>query len=389
VALARLRADLDAVRNALRNALTAAQAAVVREARLTVLDQLRGKLQGRLVEGGARPRPESTGRLIYPALDLGAAGDEHRQRELAYLSPLAAQPVSTLGRWERDLAGQGGEMAASGRLQTFLGRYCRRIDPHGLAAVEFLKSYRRLVEKVVRANPSGDSAQAEDRERVLRWVDNHQALAARLECGEALPQFFPGFLIVLREKLLTPWDRELRRRHLLFFSRRSAQVSLNHAERAAITDEAARTVLGRVTTAVGQGRVASQERGKDFESALAQWREWCAGRKWVAAVETLARDALSQRQEVVAASAAWEQGWSEAEGRLRAFLDQLATVLKPFEQLTPDGEEVEARLARAQRERLGLNAVQDSLAWIQTNWPAPSERVEATFALWELDGATA
>src|SRR5262249_50951392 len=51
-AMRRLRADLDAVRSALRNALTAAQAAAVREARLAVLDRLWGELQGRAGEGG-------------------------------------------------------------------------------------------------------------------------------------------------------------------------------------------------------------------------------------------------------------------------------------------------------------------------------------------------
>src|SRR5262249_5706344 len=86
-AMKRLRADLNAVRSALRNALTAAQAAAVREARLAALDRLLGEMQGRTGEAGVRPRSEPAPRLIYPALDLGAAGDEHRQRELAYLAP--------------------------------------------------------------------------------------------------------------------------------------------------------------------------------------------------------------------------------------------------------------------------------------------------------------
>src|SRR5262249_117289 len=160
-------------------------------------------------------RPESATRLIYPALDLGAAGDEHRQRELAYLAPAAAPPAAVLGRWERELAGPGGETAATGRARAFLGPYCRRgrtPAPRRAGGPEFVKCWRGVGEKVVRANPSGDPGQAEDRERVLRWVDSHQALAQRLECGECFVEFFRGFLAAVREKLLAPWDRNLGRR---------------------------------------------------------------------------------------------------------------------------------------------------------------------------------
>src|SRR5262249_49183134 len=55
-ALLRLRADLDAVRAAVRNALTAAQSAAVREARLAVLDRLRCRLQKREAEAEPAPR---------------------------------------------------------------------------------------------------------------------------------------------------------------------------------------------------------------------------------------------------------------------------------------------------------------------------------------------
>jgi hypothetical protein len=386
-AMRRLRADLDAVRGALRNALTAAQASAVREARLVVLDRLWGELHGRAGEGGPRPRPESAPRLIYPVLDLGAAGDEHRQRELAYLAPAAAPPVAALGRWERELAWSGGDTSALGRARAFLARFCRRVDPHGPAAAEFLKCYRGLVEKVVRANPSGDSAQAEDRERVLRWVDSHQALAERLECGASFLEFFRGFLAAVREKLLTPWDRGLGRRQYLVFRRSAAPVSLRHAERAAVLDEAAGAALERLTSAVRDGLAVARERRGDFEGALAQWHAWCSGRGWVEGMERLEGEARKQREEVEAALAVWEEGWCDAARRLRKFLDRLSAVLEHFGRVTPDGEAATAQLARAQREGLGVEAAEDALAWIEGNWPAPGERVEATFALWELDPA--
>jgi hypothetical protein len=386
-AMKRLRADLDAVRGALRNALTAAQAAAVRETRLGVLDQLRGELQGRGGDGSPRPRPEAEVRLLYPSLDLGAAGAEHRERELAYLSP-AAQPLSALGRWERELAAQGGESSASGRARAFLARYCRRVDPNGPAAAEFLHCYRGLVEKVVRGNTSHDPAQAEDRERALRWVDSHQALAERLECGEWFLEVFQGFLTAAKEKLLTPWDQKLRRRKFLFFRRNTARVGLGPADREALPDAAAGAALERLATAVRQGGAAARERARDFERALAQWRAWCSGRAWVEAVERLEGDALRQREVIRGALAGWEQAWSEAERRLRKFLDQIGAALRHFEQPTPGREVATARLTRAERKGLGLEAAEGSLVWIGRNWPAPGERVEAALALWELDGAT-
>ena len=44
-------------------------------------------------------RSDPADRLLFPALDLGAAGDEQCASELAYLSPLAGQPDSVLDRW--------------------------------------------------------------------------------------------------------------------------------------------------------------------------------------------------------------------------------------------------------------------------------------------------
>src|SRR5262249_14793629 len=128
-AMQRFRTDLDAVRTALRNALTAAQAVAVREARLAVLDQLRARLQRRPAETESLPRYNSEGRLLYPALDLGTAGDDYRKCELAYL-PSSSSPASVLDRWERELSGLAGDHCAASRGWDFLVRYCRRIDLH-------------------------------------------------------------------------------------------------------------------------------------------------------------------------------------------------------------------------------------------------------------------
>jgi hypothetical protein len=260
------------------------------------------------------------------------------------------------------------------------------VSSPGPAAAEFLKCYRGLVERFVRANPGRDPNQAEDRERVLRWLDSHQALAERLECGECFLGVFRSLLAAVREKLLAPWDRELGRRRYVFFRRKVAPVSLGHADRVAIPDDAAATALEKLTAAVREGGAAARERKADFEGALAQWHVWCSGRGWVEGVARLEGDARQQREDVEAALSAWEQGWCEAARRLRKFLERLGVVLEHFGQLTPEGERATARLARAQRESLRVEAAEDSLAWIQGNWPAPAERVEATFPLWELDG---
>jgi hypothetical protein len=42
------------------------------------------------------------------------------------------------------------------------------------------------------------------------------------------------------------------------------------------------------------------------------------------------------------------------------------------------------RLTRARRQTLGLETADDVVAWLERNWPAPCDTVEATFALWEL-----
>jgi hypothetical protein len=390
-ALARLRADLDAVRGALRNVVTAAQAAVVRGARLSVLDQLRGRLQNRPVGPAVPPHLDPAVRLLYPALDLGAAGDEHCERELAYLSPLARQPGSVLGRWERELAGGAGDSPAAGRPQDFLLRHCRRLDLSGHAPAEFLRCYHRLIENVVRAVPSADPAQAEDRERVLRWVDDHQPLATRLECGDWFVGLFLEFLNALRDKLLTPWDRALRARHFFLFRRTAAHMPLSRAERAAVRDRETGAALETLVAAVREGAEARQQRAQEFENALAQWHTWCSGHPWLDSVAQLEADALRQRQDVEAHCGLWERGCAEAVGRLRQCLIETSMLLRAYDGLLAGGaapDEVTVRLTRTQREGLDLRAAEGAAAWLRQNWPAPGDRVEAGLALRESGLAT-
>jgi hypothetical protein len=386
-ALQRLRADLDAVRGALRNTLTAAQAAVVRAARLEVLDQLQGRLHNRPLGPHALLRLDPAARLLYPALDLGAAGDEHCERELAYLSPLARQPSSVLGRWERELTGPAGDSPAAGRPQDFLLRHCRRLDLSTQAPAEFLRRYQGLIENVVRASPSADPAQAEDRERVLRWVDDHQLLAIRLECGEWFVGLFLEFLNALRDKLLTPWDRALRARRFLFFRRQAVHVSLSRAERGAVRDRETEAALETLLGAVREGAEARQQRAREFASSLAQWHAWCSDHPWLESVAQLEADALRQRQDIEARCGFWDQDCSWAVGRLRRCLTETTTLLHAYDSLLAGGsasDEVTVRLSRAQREALDLRAAQEAAAWVRENWPAPGDRVEAVLALREL-----
>lgn len=386
-ALTRLRADLDAVRDALGHALAAAQAAAVREARLAVLDRLRGRLHGQPLEGVPLPRSNPGGRLLYPALDLGAADDEHCARELAYLSPLAGRPSSVLGRWERELSGPAADGSAAGRARDFLLRYCRRLDLKAPAVAEFLRSYRELTTKVVQAGPSEDPVQAEDRERVLRWVDEHHALATRLECGPEFAQQFRHFVTTLGDKLLTPWDRALHTRHFLFFRRKTVGVALNQAELSAIRDGEIVAALERLVSSVRESVAVRQKRAQDFEQTLFGWRTWCAGRSWLDSLTQLDADALGQRQETEAACGAWDGDWSRAVDRLRECLARVQGMLRRYEPLREAGatlKEVTARLTRAQREALDLASAEEAVFWLQQNWPAPGEKVEAQFALWEL-----
>src|SRR5262249_24069683 len=151
--------------------LMTAQAAAVRETRLAVLDRLRGRLHGQRLDGLPLPRSHPAGRLLYPALDLGVAGDVHCERELAYLSPLTGQPGAMLGRWHGERTGPPADGPGSDRARDFLLRYCRRLELDAPPTAEFLRSYAELSAKVGQAGPGEDPARAEDRERGHRWVD--------------------------------------------------------------------------------------------------------------------------------------------------------------------------------------------------------------------------
>lgn len=386
-ALRRLRRDLDAVRGAVRNALTAARAAAVREARLATLDRLRAHLLQRGNERIFLPRSDPDRRLIFPALDLGAAGDELCASELAYLSPLACRPDAVLDRWEQELNGLPGNGSATGRAWDFLLRYCRVVDLNVPAAATFLERYHGLIDKVLRAGLAADEARAEDRERVRNWVDDHEALAERLEWGPRFDDSFREFLRSLKDKLLTPWDRALRGRRLLLFRRQAACVPLSPAERLAIRSEEIGTSLERLVDAVRQGLAARRQRAEDFESALARWRGWHVGRSWLASVGHLEAEALRQWRDLEAGFKVWDQGWAGTVDCLRSSLARVNALLGPYDPLLSGNaapDEISVRLTRIQRETLDLQDAEEALAWLRQNWPMPSDNIEALFALWDM-----
>jgi hypothetical protein len=200
-------------------------------------------------------------------------------------------------------------------------------------------------------------------------------------------EFFSTFVQSLKDKLLRPWDRALRGRRLFLFRRQSTRVPLSRAERSAIGNEELAAALERLSAAVQEGVVARERRAADFDGALARWRASFAGRSWLEALAQLEADALRQRRNLEAPSDVWGQGWSTAVNRLRNWLAQVNTLLSNYELLrtaNPVPEEVSARLTRAQREALDLKGAEEAVVWLQRNWPAPNEKVEAVFALWEL-----
>jgi hypothetical protein len=388
-ALERLRQDIDAVRRALRNALAAAQAAAVQENRVAVLNQLRARLHHGSVGTCLPSRPHPVGRFLFPALDLGAAGDSYCEREFLYLSPLAGQPGSVLGHWECELAGSVAKHSATNGTQSFLLRYCRRLDLNSSATTEFLSNYHRLIDTVVRAPKSTEVAYGDDRERALLWIDDHQTLTGRLEYGSTFVKRFHHFLAALEEKLLTPWDRALRVRHFLAFQRRAVRVPLNRGERSAIPDMSA--AMEQLVATIELASSARRERCEDFERALIQWRTWCAGRAWLGAFARLEPEAFGQRETLEAASDLWTQRCLNIVSCLQQFLTHISGILSLYDPLLAGKQspaELMILLTRAQRQALDVDAARDALAWLSENWPSPSDRVEAAMALWELDSGS-
>src|SRR5262249_55396134 len=108
--------------------------------RLAVLDRLRARLQGLPSEAEPMPRYDPESRLLYPALDLGTAGDEYQQSELAYL-PTSCAPAAFLDKWERELGSLTGDRSTAGRGWDFLVRYCRCIDLNPALSARFLERY--------------------------------------------------------------------------------------------------------------------------------------------------------------------------------------------------------------------------------------------------------
>jgi hypothetical protein len=381
-ALRRLRDDLDAIRGGLRNTLTMAEALAVRERRLAVLDQLRARLQHQPTASGPLVRPKPEGRLVYATLDLGAASEEHRCNELDYLA-LACQLGSLLDRWEHELD-HPQESSGPGRSWEFFMRYCRRLDLSPTVTRIFLNQHRQLVAEAERgAGPPP----AEGRDQTLVWVEEFRSLAERLEEGLHFTAIFEEFLAIFKDRLLTPWNRALRVKRLLFFRRKAVRIPLTRPERAAIPEGYLGSALERLEMAVQKGVTARRQRAQDYAAALTKWRTWCTGRSWVEGMARLEADALVQRDWLEEANVAWDRDWAKAFGCLSEFWSQGQAILGCFDFLLtthPTIEEVIARLTRDQREGLHTRAAQNAAAWLAQNWPAPSERAEALFALWEL-----
>jgi hypothetical protein len=386
IALKRFRTDLDAVRSALHNALAAAQAAGIREARLAALDLFRGRLQGRPDVINPAPQQDAEQRLLYPALDLGMAGDDYRKNELAYL-PASVAPASILDRWEQEMMGQAGKRSAAGRNWDFLIHYCRRVELIPALSVQFLERFRGLAETVGKPDRSAEPAQEEERDRLRLWVDEFQALAERLQYGHQFVEHFQSFLSVLKDRFLTPWDRALKVKQLIFFRRGAAYLPLSRTERSAIPDREWANAVDQLESFVVKGEAVREQRALHFETALARWRGWHAGRSWLDALEQLEAEALRQRHQMEDACAEWHKEWKAVQRDLRACQTGIQEALRPYAPLlSPEDppEEVSARLTRTQRQAIDLESALAAADWLRHNWPAPSERLEALYAMWEL-----
>src|SRR5262249_13618816 len=103
--------------------------------------------------------------------------------------------------------------------------------------------------------------------------------------------------------------------------------------------------------------------------------------------EQLEPTALRQQMEIEKQCSAWDQSWADVASRLNQCLHPVRSILRSYDSLLSSPaapEEVTIRLTRTQRESLDLHAAKDAARWLEANWPPPSDRLEAVFALWEL-----
>src|SRR5262249_44907614 len=154
----------------------------------------------------------------------------------------------------------------------------------------------------------------------------------------------------LKEKLLRPWDRALRGRHLFLFRRHAVRLPLTLAERTAIQNVELGAALDRLSAVVQEGGRAREQRAAAFEGARARGRTAFTGRPWLASLSRLEGDALRQRQELEAGDEAWDQSWGQAVDRLHGWLTRIDTLLDSYDPLLADPvpEEVSVRLTRAE-----------------------------------------
>jgi hypothetical protein len=383
-AMRQLRSDLDAIRGALRNTLSAAQAVAVREARLSVLDQFRGRLDGRSADPALSPLTASGG-VAYAGLDLGMAGETYRRAELAYL-PTERQPGAIFDRWQRELIGIADNRVAQ-RNWDFIAHYCRRLDLSSSPTRSFLNHFQELAEKVTRATPAAGALRADDREHLLLWVDEFRPLADRLEEGNRFLTVLQEFREALKDRLLKPWDRSLREKRLVVFRRRAVRVVLSRLERVAVPDEKLLLALDRLEETVRKSVAARNRRAVDFDQALARWRAFCAGQSWLGSLAELEAEATRQREQLRLACAGWDRGCTAERDCLRCFSTRAHQVLAAFDALLAvktTSEEVSVRLTRHEREAIAWEESEAAGTWLSENWPDPGDRVEAQFALWDL-----
>jgi hypothetical protein len=310
------------------------------------------------------------------------AGEDHRKNELAYL-PASSTPASILDRWEREMSGR----SSAGRSWGFMLHYCRRVELTQATSEQFLERFRELAESVKKTDRSGEAAQAEERDRILLWLDEFQPLAERLNYGHLFCEEFQIFVAALKDRLLTPWDRALKAKQLVFFRRGAAYLPLSRTERLAIPDQDLVAAVDRLESLVEQGDRARRQRTQHFDAALARWRDWQSGRSWLDAFHQLECDAIGQREQVEAACTEWQEEWKPIHQNLRSCQTAIQAALRPYATLLSSNgvpEEVSARLTRAQRQTIDLDSALAAANWLRQNWPAPSERLEALFALWDV-----